>query len=482
MVTRPVNEATWSNSEGETSEIDHVLVAQEASGHWGKAEARPGVSVLDHRTVWVQFTGCQVEDEEGEKRAVGENWEAITKEGWRAYAAALAGQAGRIGVNVAAPAKTMRAIQEATLRAGRAERKKAMGGKGSDGAVTYVNDGEAASAAAGERKEKPKTRAEHLNEIERWQSALDAAHDWGGRGKLRALGSVGRWLKERECGAHFEKDTAGAGAEARKEALEALCEAGREIAMAEATSVTGAAWDEDEISHAISEAMGPEGGGTGGVQKKLFEILNGAKGGANGGGAKLMSIYEWDDKEGRELRQAEQVREHAREMGEHINKAAPVAMGVVKKIMALGGEPARPPAAKRGDWVDDVCTWERFQEGLERTEARKVVGCDGWNAYLLKRAPEELQRAYWRAMQAAARRRLFPEEWGKKVAMLFMKPGEDPSELGRRRDIWLECHGLKLMMWLLGNEYERAAEENIPVSQSGNVKERGCPEQSLTMR
>ena len=44
-----------------------------------------------------------------------------------------------------------------------------------------------------------------------------------------------------------------------------------------------------------------------------------------------------------------------------------------------------------------------------------------------------------------------------------MKPGEDPSELGRRRDIWLECHGLKLMMWLLGNEYERAAGESIPL-------------------
>ena len=48
-------------------------------------------------------------------------------------------------------------------------------------------------------------------------------------------------------------------------------------------------------------------------------------------------------------------------------------------------------------------------------------------------------------------------EWQEKVAMLFMKPGEDPSDLSRRRDIWLECHGHKLMMWLLGAEYERAS-------------------------
>jgi len=28
-----------------------------------------------------------------------------------------------------------------------------------------------------------------------------------------------------------------------------------------------------------------------------------------------------------------------------------------------------------------------------------------------------------------------------------MKPGEDPRELGRRRDIWLEPHGQKILDW-----------------------------------
>ena len=41
--------------------------------------------------------------------------------------------------------------------------------------------------------------------------------------------------------------------------------------------------------------------------------------------------------------------------------------------------------------------------------------------------------------------------------MLAMKPGEDPADLARRRDLWLECHGSKLTMWLLGAEYEEAA-------------------------
>ena len=76
--------------------------------------------------------------------------------------------------------------------------------------------------------------------------------------------------------------------------------------------------------------------------------------------------------------------------------------------------------------MKEVCTWERFEEGLARTDARKGVGCDGWNAYLLRKAPEGVRRLYWRALQEAAQQRKFPEEWKRKVAMLFMKPGEDP--------------------------------------------------------
>ena len=123
-------------------------------------------------------------------------------------------------------------------------------------------------------------------------------------------------------------------------------------------------------------------------------------------------------------------------------------------------------------WVEEVCTWERFRAGLARTQARKGVGCDGWNAYLLRKAPEAVQMRYWRALQLAVRERRFPGEWREKVAMLFMKPGEDPSDLEGRRDIWLECHGHKLTMWLLGAEYERAASVKVPTSQAGNSPER----------
>ena len=124
----------------------------------------------------------------------------------------------------------------------------------------------------------------------------------------------------------------------------------------------------------------------------LWEILNKARGRGVGGGAKLTAVYEDDDREkGVELHGGTQVREHARMLGERINEDKAVAMDVVRAIMAYGTR-ATAPAAAGGDWVDDVCTWERFQQGLQKTAAQKGVGCDGWNAYLLRRAPEATQR------------------------------------------------------------------------------------------
>ena len=283
---------------------------------------------------------------------------------------------------------------------------------------------------------------QQMHAISQWQKAVEAAREWSGRGKLKCLGTIGRWVRKQDCG-DFDQRFAHTSHAARKEALEAICEEGRAMAMEVATAAKGQGWDEDEVTEAMRAAMGPEGGGTAGVQKKLFEILNGARGRGAGGGAKLVSIYEWDDKNGREIRGAKAVLEHAQQMGTKINADTAVAMDVVRAIMDLArrGDGGRGrDACDRGrshrarsedsNWVEEVCTWEKFQEGLGRTEPQKGVGCDGWNAYLLRKAPEALQRRYWRAAQEALRTHTFPKEWKNKVAMLFMKPNEDPSELG----------------------------------------------------
>ena len=84
-----------------------------------------------------------------------------------------------------------------------------------------------------------------------------------------------------------------------------------------------------------------------------------------------------------------------------------------------------------GDWVDEVCTWTRFERGLQKTTTQKGVGVDGFNAYLLRKAPEDMRCAYWEALKECIREKKWPEEWGERMAMLEMKPGEDPIDLSR---------------------------------------------------
>lgn len=66
--------------------------------------------------------------------------------------------------------------------------------------------------------------------------------------------------------------------------------------------------------------------------------------------------------------------------------------------------------------------------------------------------------------------------------MLAMKPGEDARDLTRRRDLWITCHGQKLLMRMLNTEYERAADASVPGSAAGFTRGRDGPEGTLLLR
>ena len=67
-----------------------------------------------------------------------------------------------------------------------------------------------------------------------------------------------------------------------------------------------------------------------------------------------------------------------------------------------------------------------------------------------------------------------------------MKPGEDPKELERRRDLWVQPQSLKGLMRMLLPEYDRASERAcarvVPGSQCGFTAGKNAPAQTLTAR
>ena len=54
------------------------------------------------------------------------------------------------------------------------------------------------------------------------------------------------------------------------------------------------------------------------------------------------------------------------------------------------------------------------------------------------------------------RARAWPPEWKKWMAMLAMKKDEDPArDLTRRQDLWVTCHGQKIVMRMMNERTKR---------------------------
>jgi len=68
---------------------------------------------------------------------------------------------------------------------------------------------------------------------------------------------------------------------------------------------------------------------------------------------------------------------------------------------------------------------------------------------LVRILPKKARRRYWRILKGMVERNTYPQEWNEWIAMLAMKPGEDPTDLGRRRDLWLQCHSMKCLFRMI---------------------------------
>eukprot|EP00965_Chrysotila_dentata_P258881 6213373-Pleurochrysis_carterae.AAC.1 len=64
----------------------------------------------------------------------------------------------------------------------------------------------------------------------------------------------------------------------------------------------------------------------------------------------------------------------------------------------------------------------------------------------------------------------------------YDETGGGPFRLGRRRDIWLQCHSMKYVYRMLEEEYNEVADRHVPNTQVGWTEDRMATEHSLTVR
>ena len=101
---------------------------------------------------------------------------------------------------------------------------------------------------------------------------------------------------------------------------------------------------------------------------------------------------------------------------------------------------------------------------------------------MLRAMGAEMHRIFWETLRDMVEAQQFPEEWNQWVAMLAMKAGEDPKDLGRRRDLWVQCHAYKCLMRMITRGYDEVGERVVPGSQAGFTKGMNAPGQTLAAR
>ena len=219
-------------------------------------------------------------------------------------------------------------------------------------------------------------------------------------------------------------------------------------------------------------------GACGPCQAKLFELLRRFSKGDDGmKGGRMMAMYGADG----EVVRGGEMREAVFEKGTEINRRRRVDMPAVKELLGWLGD--FPEEGRRVTSIaDEVCTWPAFERALRGMKMGKGLGIDGFDVYLVRMLPLHLQHKYHEILQSIMREEDYPADWNRWIAMLAMKPGEDPKDMGRRRDLWLQAQSEKLVMRMILPKYDEAAWSTVPGSQAGFTRERNAPEQTLVAR
>jgi len=271
---------------------------------------------------------------------------------------------------------------------------------------------------------------------------------------------------------------------ARAESVRTYCDARLNKLMNKYKQISRTPADtvETEMKRTIGEDS------RGGQLVSIFNIIRAAMGKRGGDNSKLTEVYLNDDRAaGKIAATPAAVREAARDIGANRLAETKVNMPAVKRMLEkywpapTGTTPPTRTAPTSTRALDKACSWASFQRALSKCSKDKATGYDGFNAYLVRKAPKTVQQQYHNAISGMIRTREFPAAYHHWIASLAMKKDEDPRELGRRRDLWTSTHGQKIIMRMLQPEYDRAARQSVPASQAGWENGRGAPEQTLAL-
>ena len=200
---------------------------------------------------------------------------------------------------------------------------------------------------------------------------------------------------------------------------------------------------------------------------------------ARGGAERMTAVRAGDCAEGERCAQKETVQQGvAAAMARQSNERHGfyTALEVLLDLEGLkGGRDEECGEDAQREWLEEHFTWGAFSRMVTKAGAEEGVGRDGFNAYLLRVAPEGVAQRYFELLKWMTVRKDFPPEFAEWECVLAMKKGEDRHVVHRRRDLWLVPHAQKLVARVVGESYDGVADTQVPGSQGGWEVNRGAP-------
>eukprot|EP00965_Chrysotila_dentata_P179410 5924986-Pleurochrysis_carterae.AAC.1 len=197
---------------------------------------------------------------------------------------------------------------------------------------------------------------------------------------------------------------------------------------------------------ALIKSLMSLGKGAGNVILRVFDIIKKAGGNEERVQRSIAGVYQDDDKSKPIIRGPE-IREEVHKIVTKINEAEALDVATLKETLQwLGIRGGGATEKDRTEEINRICTKEKGKMALREFQQHKGLGSDGFYGFLIRNAPQQLQNTYYEVIRDILVQEDYPTEWNEWIAVLMMKPGEDPFELGRRRDIWLQCHSMKYVV------------------------------------
>ena len=473
---------------GSRSQIDHILCDPELAVSLGEGRVLPGLSAHDHRFLEIELIRDADTHTGPARHTKPPLWQLTTKD-WDGFAEGSQGAANAALALLSAdapPSQRLRTVEDAWTKLA----KDWMPTRQVEARVQRPN-----VPGSGHRSAEERIRSD----IGRWEALVGVITQRGeahpsflpanGHDRRRSFAKV----KE------LQKIMTSLALSPRGRRLALLQKCQHELGKAKHEKAQLEVQEGDGFMEAMEEAI--REGAEGGVQVRLFELLKMATGkgkkikwrgqkqegksrwkGRGKPPIRLSSLYEGGDKaKGVVVTGAEDVLEETRSQAAAINGDKESFPGITRQLMHQLRPFPQQHAARQG-WAKEVCTWERFERAVGRAGADVGVGSDGYSGYLTRKASLASRRLYFDIIRDMLEGHDFPPQWKLWECVLLMKPGEDPREFGRRRDVWLMPHSLKVAARMLMCEYEDVCGRYVPASQSGFSQDANAPSQTMVMK